>query len=98
MGFQFVVDLDPPGVRDPVLISLSVVLASACIRLRFAPVERRRDMWRRESELYLRQKGTVQWRQLKACAAAVTTSSKTLQARRRCRQPRRLRSASWTPP
>jgi len=56
MGFQVVVDLDPPGVRDPVLISLSVVLASACIRLRFAPVERRRDMWRRESELYLRQK------------------------------------------
>ena len=49
MGFQVVVDLDPPGVRDPVLISLSFVLATACIRLRFAPAERRRDMWRSES-------------------------------------------------
>jgi hypothetical protein len=34
MGFQVVVDLDPPGVRDPVLISLGFVLASACVRLR----------------------------------------------------------------
>jgi hypothetical protein len=62
MGFQVIVDLAPPGVRDPVLISLGFVLASACVRLRSAPAERRRDMWRRESELYLRQKGTVQWR------------------------------------
>jgi hypothetical protein len=58
-----IVDLDPPGVRDPVLISLGFVLASACVRLRFGPpAERRRDMWRRESELYPRQEGTVQWR------------------------------------
>ena len=84
MGLQVVVDLDPPGERDPVLISLGFVLASACVRLRFAPAERRRDMWRRGSELYLRQKALSSGAtQLKACAAAVTTSSKTLQARRR---------------
>jgi hypothetical protein len=92
MGFQVIVDLAPPGVRDPVLISLGFVLASACVRLRSPPAERRRDMGRRESDvtcgaegascIYAKKALSSGPTQLKACAAAVTTSSKTLQARR----------------
>ena len=44
------------------LISLGLVLGSACVRLRFARLSVARDMWCRESELCLRQRGTVQWR------------------------------------
>ena len=75
MGFQVVVDLDPPGVRDPVLISLGFVLAALAYGCACGA--------ERASCVYAKKALSGGATQLKACAAAVTTSPKTLQARRR---------------